>query len=160
MVTTPDHAMSDPASPASGCPLALLLLLPLPAVAQAPYATQVIAFNTNGNAGGGIFNPPNALGAPQGPLHVHSLGIGGDLTLGFSVPIVDGPGADFLVGENPFRSSPFGTQVFAEMMFVEVSSDGVHFATFPSRYFGAPQQPGPFGHDILEPVGFQRLAKV
>jgi hypothetical protein len=109
------------------------------------FATQVLGSNTNSGAGGGIFNPQNALGAPQGPTHVHSLGNGGDLTLGFALPIANGPGADLLVGENPFRLTPLGADTFAEVMFVEVSSDGVQFARFPSRYFGAPVSPGPFG---------------
>jgi hypothetical protein len=80
---------------------------------------------------------------------VHSLGIGGDLTLGFAVPIADGPGADFLVGENPFFvvNTFFGT--FAEVMFVEVSSDGVHWCRFPSRYFGPVAQQGAFGSQTV-----------
>ena len=122
-----------------------VLAVSTPLAAQSFFATQALGSNTNANAGGGIFNPGNALGAPQGALHVHSLGIGGDLTLGFAGPITDGPGADLIVGENPFRVTPGGWSTFAEMMFVEVSSDGVHFARFPSRYFGAPAQPGPFG---------------
>ncbi len=117
----------------------------LGAAAQAPFATQVVASNTNGNAGGGIFQPANALGAPQGPLHVHSLGSAGSLTLGFATAITDAPGADFLVGENVFLHASAWWQAFAEVMFVEVSSDGATFCRFPSRYFGAPLPPGPFG---------------
>lgn len=127
------------------------LAVPSSLSAQAAFATQVFGSNTNANAGGGIFNPANALGAPGGATHVHSLGIGGDLTLGFLLPITNGPGADFLVGENPFRLAGSWWQVFAEVMFVEVASDGVHFARFPSRYFGPPVQPGAFG---TVPVGF------
>ncbi|MCR9247686.1 MAG: hypothetical protein NXI31_21885 [bacterium] len=123
---------------------------PFAAAQGSMFATQVIASNTNGNAGGGIFLPSNALGAPAGTAHVHSLGIAGDLTLGFSVPIVDGPGADFIVSENAFRLASNALATFAEVVFVEVSSDGVHFARFPSRYFGPTQQPGPFG---TVPVG-------
>ncbi len=116
-----------------------------PLSAQSVFATQVLGSNTNGNAGGGVFNPSNALGAPNGPTSVHSLGIAGDLTLGFALPITNGPGADLIVGENPFRLQTGGWDTFAEMMFVEVSSDGVHFVRFPSRYFGLPVQPGAFG---------------
>ncbi len=118
--------------------------------AQSVFATQVLGANTNGNAGGGIFNPGNALGAPLGGSHVHSLGIAGDLTLGFAAPITDGPGADLIVSENPFRLAGSWWQSFAEMMFVEVSSDGVQFVRFPSRYFGPPVWPGAFG---TVPVG-------
>lgn len=113
--------------------------------AQGPFATHVIASWTNGNAGGGIFNPQNATGAPQGTLDVHSLGIGGWLTLGCSVPIADGPGADLIVSENAFRLTPFGAETFAEVMFVEVSTNGVDFARFPATYYGPASQPGPFG---------------
>jgi hypothetical protein len=119
--------------------------LPTALRAQVPYATTVVASDTNGGAGGGIFNPGNALGAPQGPTHVHSLGNGGFLTLGFAQPIVNAPGADFLVGENAFLLAGSWWQTFAEVMFVEVSSDGVVFARFPARYFGPPVAPGPFG---------------
>lgn len=113
--------------------------------AQSPFATQVVSSNTNGGAGGGIFAPAHALGAPQGVFDVHSLGVGGQLTLGFLVPIGDGPGADFLVGENPFQvaGSFFGS--FAELLFVEVSSDGVHFVRFPSQWFGPSSPAGAFG---------------
>jgi hypothetical protein len=121
-----------------------------PLVAQSFFATQVLGSNTNGGAGGGVFQPTNALGAPQGSSAVHSLGLAGDLTLGFAVPITNGPGVDFLVGENPFRLSSVWWQSFAEMMFVEVSSDGVNFVRFPSRYYGPPTQPGAFG---TVPVG-------
>ncbi len=131
------------------CSVAAVLLgaLAVPSLpAQSVFATQVLGSNSNGGAGGGIFAPQNALGAPLGALDVHSLGIGGDLTLGFALPIADGPGADFLVAENPFfvAGTFFGT--FAELMFVEVSSDGVHFVRFPSRWFGPSTAPGPFGY--------------
>ena len=121
------------------------LALSSPLSAQAPFATQVFASNTNGDAGGGIFDPSNALGAPVGATDVHSLGIAGDLTLGFATPITNGPGADLIVGENPFRLSSAWWQTFAEVMFVEVSSDGANFCRFPSFYNGPAAQPGPFG---------------
>ena len=136
-------------------PLSLFVGAPL-ARAQSPFAALVVANHTNGNAGGGIFNPANALGAPGGATSVHSLGIGGDLTLAFTPPIVDRPGADLIVGENPFRLAGAWWQTFAEVAFVEVSSNGVDFVRFPARYFGAPASPGAFG---TVPVGaYQNLA--
>lgn len=119
------------------------LALALPAQSPSVFATQVVAVDTRGNLGGGIFNPSLALGAPRGALDVHSLGIGGSLTLGFAVLISDGPGADFLVSENCFHTSL--TESFAEVAFVEVSSNGVDFARFPAAYYGPQQEPGPFG---------------
>lgn len=121
------------------------VVLPRSLAAQSPFATLVVSSNTNGNAGGGIFNPAHALGAPLGPAHVHSLGIGGALTLEFVPPIVDRPGADLIVAENPFRLAGNETNSFAEVAFVEVSSNGVDFVRFPARYFGAPGWPGAFG---------------
>lgn len=120
--------------------LSALFLASAPVVAQAQFATQVVAFNTNGNAGGGVFQPNNTLGAPNGAgggagaVTVHSLGVGGDLELAFAVNLVDGPGADLLVAENPFITAV--GQVYGELMFVEVSSNGTDYARFPSRFFG------------------------
>ena len=121
------------------------------ALAQSRHATRVIA-HQQGSGGSGAFDPTQALGAPtgggigSGSTAVHSLGIGGSLTLGFDPQtlIADGPGADFLVAENAFQSGPLG-QTFLELAFVEVSSNGVDFARFPAHYFGPQRDPGPFG---------------
>jgi hypothetical protein len=110
--------------------------------AQVGFADRVVASDTMGQAGGGIFVPANALGRPDGS--VHTLGVGGFLTLGFDVPIVDGPGADLVVAENPFRSFAAPWTTFAEVFFVEVSTDGLHFARFPALYTGPQVDPGAF----------------
>lgn len=112
--------------------------------AQQPsvFASHVVAFDDHGQAGGGVFQPGNALGTNDGT--VHSLGNGGSLTLGFGVVITDGPGADLIVAENPFTSTTAPWESFAELCFVEVSSDGLHFARVPSRYTGPQVDPGPF----------------
>jgi hypothetical protein len=142
---------------------AALLLAPLSAQTKSIFATRVVAQNTNNNAGGGIFNPQNALGAPSGGglsvggTHVHSLGAGGSLTLGFDVILVDGPGADFIVFENPFLTGA-GSSVFAEVIYVEVSSDGNQFARFPSFYYGLTTSGGSFAlHNVH---AFEGLAGV
>jgi hypothetical protein len=57
---------------------------------------------------------------------VVSLGDGGIATLTFSSPITDGAGADFCVFENGFDD------IFLELAFVEVSSDGRRYVRFPS----------------------------
>ena len=117
--------------------LPTLLLGATAADAQSLFATQVVAYAPG--AGGGIFVPTNALGGPtgqgfgNGSLDVASLGAGGSLTLGFDVLISDGPGSDFTVFENALVA---GGEVFAEVAFVEVSSDAVHFARMPSSYAG------------------------
>jgi hypothetical protein len=55
----------------------------------------------------------------------------GTLGVSFPVSVADGPGADFAVFENGFvfPGDPF---LFAELAYVEVSSDGTSFARFPS----------------------------
>ncbi len=118
--------------------------------AQNRFATNVVNF-TQGT-GGGTFVPTNALGGPtgagltNGSLDVCSLGVGGSLTLGFDVLIANGPGADFAMFENAFT---FGGESFSEVAFVEVSSNGVDFARFSTRYAGPsaglPGFTAPFG---------------
>ena len=104
--------------------------------AQSRFATSVVSFQQG--AGGGLFDTSKILGGPEGgglgagSLEVLTLGEGGSVTLGFDVVIVDGPGADFSVFENGFVVG--GAAVFAEVAFVEVSSNGTDFARFPSSY--------------------------
>ncbi len=129
--------------------LVVALAFPSTLAAQDIHASGVFSLNNKGQLGGGIFVPSNALGPPSGgglgsgSKDVYSLGIGGHLTLGLSVVLTDGPGADFIVSENPFQFNP--GESFSEMAFVEVSSDGVQFVRFPSAYYGPPVDPGPFG---------------
>jgi hypothetical protein len=76
--------------------------------------------------------PSQALGpAGTNTLAVVTLGNGGSITLTFAAPITDGDGWDFAVYENSFASD-----VFLELAFVEVSSDGTHFARFDSAFQG------------------------
>ena len=60
------------------------------------------------------------------------LGNGGTITLTFAAPITDGESWDFAVFENSFESD-----VFLELGFVEVSSDGTHYARFDSAFHSA-----------------------
>lgn len=53
------------------------------------------------------------------------------ITLSFSNAICNGSGADFAVFENGFISNSSGL-LFAELGYVEVSSNGIDFARFPS----------------------------
>ncbi|MCB9832938.1 MAG: hypothetical protein H6807_10710 [Planctomycetes bacterium] len=122
--------------PAGAALVALLLVLSVPVPAQ--YASYVAAFNQG--AGGGIFVTSNILGGPtglgfiSGSLDVLTLGEGGSVTLGFGSPIRDGQGVDFTVFENGFE---YPSQwVFSEVAYVEVSTNGLDFVRFPSRYLG------------------------
>lgn len=107
--------------------------------AQDRFATSVVSYVQG--TGSGIFVPTNALGGPRGAGlgsgsgDVCTLGVGGALTLGFDVTITDGPGSDFTVFENGFL---FAGQPFSEVAYVEVSTNGVDFARFPSSYVGPP----------------------
>jgi hypothetical protein len=55
-----------------------------------------------------------------------SLGDGGSAVVSFNHPIVNGVGFDFAIFENSFDD------MFLELAYVEVSSDGTHFVRFPS----------------------------
>jgi hypothetical protein len=122
--------------------------------AGAQFATQVVSYNQG--TGGGVFDQANALGGPQGgglgsgAVHVLTLGVGGDVTLGFDVTIADGPGVDFTLFENGFVFTFGGTGCYAEVAAVEISSDGASFARFPSRYAGPA---GPVAAFTPLPVG-------
>jgi hypothetical protein len=84
--------------------------------------------------------PANVLGLPDSaarantpsanPLHICSLGMGGEIVIGWGGAILrDGEGADFTIFENAFTR--FDGRVFAEPAKVAVSKDGVHFVEFP-----------------------------
>jgi hypothetical protein len=64
-------------------------------------------------------------------LDVLSLGAGGEIVLGFGEQvIVDGPGPDFVVFENPFWPGGNAAKVYAELGEVSVSDDGESWQTF------------------------------
>jgi len=104
-----------------------------------------------GNATHGL--PENAVGAPDcNHLDVVSLGDGGKITMTFTPPITNGAGDDFVVFENGF---PSGGYLYAELAFVEVSTDGYVFARFPSVSL----TPAPIiGDNILDPTNVHNLA--
>jgi hypothetical protein len=79
-------------------------------------------------------NPDNILGPMDTSLAVGSPQ-GGNITVGFDVIITNGAGSDFVVWENGFWTSYGGHEgVYAELGFVDVSTDGDYWATFPSQY--------------------------
>lgn len=63
---------------------------------------------------------------PDDPYGVVSLGDGGSMTVTFPTPLGNGLGYDLAVFENSF------TDTFLELAFVEVSSNGVNFFSFPA----------------------------
>ncbi len=97
----------------------------------------------------------DALGpAPAVSNDVVSLGDAGYgyALLTFDVTIADGPGPDLAVFENAFK---VGSNVFAELGFVEVSSEGDVFARFPSHSL-TPAPVGSFG--VIDPTNVNNLA--
>ncbi len=127
------------------CALALLL----PALAQAQSwpdtgADAVESFTPGTGAGyGAQYFPGNVLGLPDTigrstvatiePGQILGLGVGGQIILRFDrAPIIDIPGPDFMVFENPFEYTTGGkTRRYAEPGEVAVSRDGVEFFAFP-----------------------------
>jgi len=101
--------------------------------------------------------PDLVLGQPAGTFHVFSLGDGGWMTIAFDQVIVNGAGPDFAVWENGFINvsvPPLG-MLWAELMFVEVSSNGSDFARFPSVC----QNPAPMGgFDCIDPTYYHNVA--
>jgi hypothetical protein len=88
------------------------------------FITKVVSFTPGDCAGFGqasmpgiVMGPPIGGGASQGSTDVVSLGGGGTIVVSFEPnAIVDGPGVDLLVFENPFDIG---------------GDDGVTWATFP-----------------------------
>ena len=70
----------------------------------------------------------------------------GRITVTFDRPICDGDGADFAVFENGFLA---GQDIWAELGYCEVSSNGVDFARFPSVSL-TPEQATDYG--IIDPT--------
>lgn len=85
----------------------------------------------------------------------------GSITLGFDTAITNGDGSDFVVFENAFTSNystPNGSVeggVFAELAYVEVSTDGINFARFPNVSL-SPYAVGMYG--TIDPSNVYNLA--
>jgi hypothetical protein len=104
-------------------------------------------FNNSNKATYGI----DYYGVGKANDSVVSLGDGGIATLTFDPPIVNGTGFDFAVFENSYSDT------FLELAFVEVSSDGLHYARFPSVSLTPVQtQVGTFG--IVDATKIDNLA--
>jgi hypothetical protein len=79
-----------------------------------------------------VEGPPVGAGTARGGVDVVSLGSGGSLVVSFEPnAIVDGPGADFIVFENPFWIAGDANDVYAEPGQVSVSDDGATWTAFP-----------------------------
>lgn len=112
-------------------------------VMEGRFATRVVSFTpgegaTFGHAAmpGVVLGPPKGSGDLAGGTDVASLGRGGEIVVGFEVAIVDGPGDDFVVFENPFQRPGAVIEWWAELGEVSVSDDGTTWRTFSCRADG------------------------
>ncbi|MCD4670816.1 MAG: PEP-CTERM sorting domain-containing protein [Actinomycetia bacterium] len=120
----------------------------------AGWATQVVTYAPEAPAALPWIDSSKALGAATGDhTDICSLGDGGYIVLGFDTAIANGSGADFAVFENGFYYSPGA--LFAELAFVDVSTDGNNWARLPSvSLTSAPV--GSFG--TIDPTDIYNLA--
>jgi hypothetical protein len=118
-------------------------------VAASRFVTSVVSFDPTDCAGFGaasmpavVEGPPVGGGTSHGSTDVVSLGCGGSIVVSFAPnAIVDGPGPDFIVFENPFWIAGSSTNVYAEPGEVSVSDDGQTWQTFPCTFTVDPQAP-------------------
>ena len=102
------------------------------------FVTDVVAFTRTACTGWGasqmptiVEGPPVGAGTARGSLDVVSLGSGGSIVVSFAPnAIVDGPGPDFIVFENPFWIAGDPNQIYAEPGEISVSDDGTTWTTF------------------------------
>ncbi|NJK48040.1 PEP-CTERM sorting domain-containing protein [Candidatus Gracilibacteria bacterium] len=95
--------------------------------------------------------------ASLGELNAGQIAAGvspGEITLTFASPIRNGTGADLAVFENGFGFASNGS-LFGELAYVEVSTDGINFARFPSTSL-TPTPVDPFGN--LDATNIYNLA--
>jgi len=128
------------------------------------WATVVISYRPAPGVQRPWNQPSNVLGPVTGdPTDIVSFGdldraqihqgvAPGQITLEFGGGIRNGSGPDFAVFENGFLKQ---NGIFAELAYVEVSSDGNHFARFMSEFLHQePVGPG----DPLDPTAIYNLA--
>lgn len=108
-----------------------------PISACSPFVTRVadVAYGTGAGFGqdrlpGVVEGPPRGAGSWAGSLDVLSLGEGGSVVVELGQSIVDGPGPDFIVFENPFDIGGVPGKPYAELGTVAVSADGTTFHGF------------------------------
>ena len=149
-------ALEDASSPAiaDGAPV------PADAPATAPaFVTGVVSFDPGECAGfnasslpGVVEGPPAGGGSDHGSTDVVSLGVGGSIVVSFApAAIVDGPGPDFIVFENPFWVAGNSDDAYAEPGEVSVSDDGVTWQVFPCA--PAPDPQSAHGTGVAPPYG-------
>lgn len=125
------------------------------------WAHSVVDYSPAPGVDAGFAISTSSLGAPDGgivslgDLDASQISAGvapGSITVAVASPIVNGMGADFAVFEN--AGTFFGDVfVFAELGFVEVSSNGTDFARFPATSLNTAATPNP-DFDANSPESF------
>ncbi len=123
------------------------------------FVTGVVSFDPGECGGFGaasmpgvVEGPPVGGGSSHGSTDVVSLGSGGSIVVSFAPDaIVDGPGPDFIVFENPFWVGGNSADVYAEPGEVSVSDDGVTWHVFPCAPTPDPQST--YGTGVAPPYG-------
>lgn len=137
------------------------------------WAGSVVTYQPSPGVSAGFKHPEKTLGPVTGDnFDIATLGDldgtqmaasvpPGFITLQFAVPIVNGLGKDFAVFENGFVSEyttgegSRAGEMFAELAYVEISTDGIHFSRFPGKSLTA-EAVGAYG--TLDPTDVYNLA--
>jgi hypothetical protein len=134
--TVPGY-VPDPANPAVDILNPELRAWAIEAINFAPSPGVNTANGNAAKAFGPIGSTPDGNTVSLGDLTATEISDGlapGQITLRMSAPLRNGAGWDLAVFENAFAFfPPDDDKVFAELAYVEVSTDGVTFARFPAE---------------------------
>jgi hypothetical protein len=133
------EAGSSPVSDGGALPADASYAIGEASVSASRFVTGVVSFTPGPCAGFGaasmpgvVEGPPVGGGSDHGSTDVVSLGNGGSIVVSFGPnAIVDGPGPDFIVFENPFWIAGNPSGVYAEPGEVSVSDDGTTWQAYP-----------------------------
>jgi hypothetical protein len=138
----PDRAAVDAATAAVDAAIDVMTADGPPLATGVKLADMVV--DAPGASGTGTGDPMRAVngvrggGSDAGGTDVYSMGYGANhsITLAWSAgKLANGPGADFVVFENPFDEA--GGGVFMDLIIVEVSRDGTTWRALPYHYDNA-----------------------
>ncbi len=131
------------------------------------WAAGITSYQPGGNVDLIWMSPDLALQAATAD-HTHVVSLGelgpaaiaagenpGTITLRFNKAIYDGAGADFAVFENALGSA---NSLFAELGYVEVSTDGVNFARFASQSLTPQPGSADYAYLPIDPTDVYNLA--
>jgi hypothetical protein len=130
------------------------------------WATGVVNYSPSETISSPYDNPSRALGPVNqggdvvslGDLSQNRIDVGdppGEITLSFGCAVGNGSGADFAVFENSFIYGSPPANVFAELGYVGISTDGINFAYFAGDSLTT-EPVGPYG--CIDPTDVYDLA--